>query len=72
MQVLAHLTEIRSDGMQKWENPTFGIKDSRRYIWLSPRMSKPGLAVGATGTLEFTKGTAGLVGGHWAGWKLVK
>lgn len=72
MRVKATLTEIRRDGMQKWERGDIDKNDHRRYIWLSPRFgSKHDVKVGDVATLEYIRGTGGAVGGHWAGWRLV-
>lgn len=69
MHTQATLTEIRADGMQKWERPNLPVADHNRYIWLTART---GFKVGDVRTLEFSKGTGGQIGGHWAGWKIVK
>ena len=68
MKTAATLTEIRADGMQKWEQIALPKADRARYIWLTPSR---GVAVGDERTLEFSKGTGGAIGGHWAGWKIV-
>jgi hypothetical protein len=72
MKVQATLTEVRADGMQKWERADLDKQDHMRYIWLRPNGSL-GISprvVGDTAELEFVKGTGGPIGGHWAGWKV--
>lgn len=71
MQVAATLTEIRTDGMQKWERTDLPKQDHNRYIWLAPYCGAVKVAVGREATLAFTKGTGGMVGGHWAGWRVI-
>ena len=70
--VTATLTEVRKDGMQKWERSDLPKSDHMRYIWLNAYASKVGVEVGSIAELEFVKGTGGAIGGHWAGWKVVK
>lgn len=70
--VTAILTEIRKDGMQKWERNDKVKSDHMRYVWLSPYQSKAGVKIGDEAQIEFHKGTGGIIGGHWAGWKIVK
>ena len=70
MDVSASLTEIRRDGMQKWERDDLPKEDHLRYIWLHPFHSIAGAIVGSRGRLEFSKGVGGSVGGHWALWKV--
>ena len=67
MRVTATLTEVRKDGMQKWERSDLLKSDHMRYIWITPSKAN----VGDIATLEFVKGTGGAIGGHWAGWKIV-
>jgi hypothetical protein len=71
MQVQATLTEIRRDGMQKWERTDLPKQDRARYIWLAPYAGAIKATVGHQATLAFIKGTGGMVGGHWAGWRIV-
>ena len=68
MQVLATLTEIRKDKMQKWEREDLDVSNNMRYIWLAPYQSKPEVIIGSKGKLEFVKGSGGQIGGHWAAW----
>ena len=70
--ITAILTEIRKDGMQKWERNDKLKSDHMRYVWLSPYQSKSGVKVGDEANIEFRKGTGGAIGGHYAGWKVVK
>ncbi len=72
MQVIATLTEIRKDGMQKWERYDLPKSDHMRYIWLNVYQSNPLVMLGSEAELEFGKGTGGMIGGHWAGWKVTK
>ena len=72
--VQATLTEVRKDGMQKWERADLDKQDHMRYIWLRQDGTlyarRP--SVGDTAVLEWVKGTGGSTGGHWAGWKVSK
>ena len=71
MQVRAILTEVRADGKQKWERTELPKQDMARYIWLAPYAGAVKAAVGTEATLAFVNGTGGMVGGHWAGWRVV-
>lgn len=68
--VTAILTEIRKDGMQKWERTDLPRSDHMRYLWLNAYQSLKGVAIGTTANLVFEKGTGGVTGGHWAVWKV--
>ena len=71
MQVQAKLTERRADGKMKFERNDLDKSDHMRYIWLSPYEVSSKIEVGSTVTLEYVKGTGGIIGGHWAGWKII-
>lgn len=70
MKVTATLTERRADGMMKFERSDRPSSDHMRYVWLSPYEAKSSIPVGSVVTLEWVNGTGGVVGGHWAGWKV--
>jgi hypothetical protein len=70
-EVTATLTQIRQDGMQKWERIELPKADQARYIWLAPYAGAAKYNVGSVATLAFIKGTGGMTGGHWAGWRVV-
>ena len=72
MNTQATLTEVRADGMQKWERTDLPMQDRMRYIWLAPLQSKVGVKVGSVANLVFSKGSGGMIGGHWAGWKVLE
>jgi hypothetical protein len=72
MKVQAILTEVRKDGMQKWERLELAKSDYTRYIWLAPFQSTSGVKVGSVADLVFYKGTGGAIGGHWSGWRVEK
>lgn len=69
-EVLATLTEVRADKMQKWERTDLPKSDHMRYIWLNPYQSIAGVKVGSQAKLTFNKGTGGMVGGHHSVWKV--
>ncbi len=58
---LALCTEIRKDGMQKWERYDLPKSDHMRYIWLAAFQSKPDVKVGSQANLEFVTGTGGTI-----------
>ena len=68
----ATLTEIRADGMQKWERNEIPRGNHLRYVWINVWQSKPEVKLDCVAELEFVKGTGGAIGGHWAGWKVNK
>ncbi len=70
--VVATLTEIRKDFMQKWENESFPKDSHLRYIWINPYQSKAGVQVGCKAKLVFHNGTGGACGGHWALWRVTE
>lgn len=70
--ILAILTEVRKDGMQKWERYDLPKSDHMRYIWISAYQSKIGVKVGTQALMKFIKGTGGSIGGHWAGWEVME
>lgn len=70
MEVLATLTEVRKDGMQKWERSDLPKSDHMRYIWINAYQSKAGVIVGTNAKLSFNSGTGGMIGGHWSVWKV--
>lgn len=68
--VIATLTEIRADHMQKWERDDLPTTNHLRYIWIAPFQSIEGVKVGSRCTLAFENGTGGRAGGHWSLWKV--
>jgi len=72
MQVTATLTEVRKDGMQKWERSDLPKSDHMRYIWLNAYQSIKGVGVGSNAKLVFSKGTGGMIGGHFSVWKVLE
>ena len=68
----ATLTEIRKDGMQKWERNEIPRGNHLRYVWINAYQSKPEAKLDCVAELEFVKGTGGMIGGHWAGWRVNK
>lgn len=69
-QVTATLTEVRKDGMQKWERSDLATSDHMRYIWIASFQSLKGMSVGSVATLVFERGTGGVTGGHWSLWRV--
>lgn len=69
-EVIAILTEVRKDGMQKWERSDLPKSDHMRYIWINAYQSIAGVKVGSQAKLIFSKGTGGMVGGHFSVWKV--
>lgn len=68
----ATCTEIRADGMQKWERTELPKSDQKRYIWLQSFQSKTGVVVGTVGKIAYVNGTGGAIGGHWGINKLME
>lgn len=58
-QIIATLTAIRTDGMQKWEREDRIVTDRSRYFWLQSFQSIKDAKVGSIGTLEFITGPGG-------------
>ncbi len=72
MTILATLTEVRKDGMQKWERSDLPTTDHMRYIWLNAYQSNKDANIGSQAKLDFIKGTGGATGGHFSLWKVIE
>ena len=70
MKVKVKLTERRVDGMMKFEREDLDKSNHMRYIWFSPYEIANKIEVGSEVILEWCKGTGGVIGGHWAGWRI--
>ena len=72
MIILATLTEVRKDYMQKWERLDLPKSDHMRYIWINPYQSVRGAKVGDEARILFDKGSGGAIGGHWSVYRVVE